>query len=571
MPTNFGDNSTVVGEPPYKRQDDTYGKHTPPPTRAQTSTQGFTGQEARLSEFTTVDYTIEERPFFIPIGKNGVIEALEKLDRQLVESGRTKLLSKKSPTDWTGREVVPGQLGLINHGGSPKVLTKPGRYPSFPLRNWWARTWCGTTGLSDTVIDFQGLTVVQVSQNQAAVVSDPQNHIFVIKNSGFVAYAIEGTYDVLSIVDQTHLPNVVKDKLTGVTLGSTHEVKMNSNVGGNKQKEYVVATFLNIPASNCAILQRGDDLELIGAGQSVITNPSVTLRGLFTLGENQLEMPTKDIFTRDQVPVKLTIYLKWQLTEPLKLTTHGYNTPYDALRDKTQSILTQIVAHLDYSSMVKQRSLGPDNMEDGNDPSSAFLDALRSRAMDDMHEAALEYGIVLKDLAVIDRQFKGEIAATMDKLTTRALQAQVEAANVDRENSNKVKQEEGALSVTRIKAQSANTQADAEAYRVIAAAKAQAQKVRIEAEAQAEATRLAAEAEAAAVRLKAKADAEVIDQFAREMEMRRVEVSRIKAFGSKTVFVPSDSAGSQMGNAMALGMAASMGAQQAVVPSTSGR
>lgn len=100
---------------------------------------------------------------------------------------------------------------------------------------------------------------------------------------------------------------------------------------------------------------------------------------------------------------------------------------------------------VDYSSMVKQRSLGPDNLEDGTDPSSAFLDALRTRAMDEMHEAALEYGIVLKDLggflnffiietlmesstAVIDRQFKGEIASTMDKLTTRALQAQVEAA-----------------------------------------------------------------------------------------------------------------------------------------------
>ncbi len=45
---------------------------------------------------------------------------------------------------------------------------------------------------------------------------------------------------------------------------------------------------------------------------------------------------------------------------------------------------------------VKQRSLGPDNMQE--DPSSAFLDALRTRAMDEMHEAALEYGIVLKDL-----------------------------------------------------------------------------------------------------------------------------------------------------------------------------
>ena len=31
-------------------------------------------------------------------------------------------------------------------------------------------------------------------------------------------------------------------------------------------------------------------------------------------------------------------------------------------------------------------------------------------------------------VAVIDRQFKGEVASTMDKLTTRALEAQVEAA-----------------------------------------------------------------------------------------------------------------------------------------------
>lgn len=88
------------------------------------------------------------------------------------------------------------------------------------------------------------MTVVQVSQNQAAVVSDPQNHVFVVKNAGFVAFAFEGTYNVLSIVDQTHLPTVIKDKLTGITLGSTHEVKMRSKVGDGKEKEYVVATLL---------------------------------------------------------------------------------------------------------------------------------------------------------------------------------------------------------------------------------------------------------------------------------------------------------------------------------------
>ncbi|KZT69996.1 hypothetical protein DAEQUDRAFT_235048 [Daedalea quercina L-15889] len=511
--------------------------------------------------FRDLESHLVDRPFFVTIGEGGIIQALQKLDEQLKQSGRTHILSSKRPTDWIGREVTPGQIGLINHGGLPKILTRPGRYPGMPLRNWWAREWAGTKGLSDTVIEFQGLTVVQVSQNQAAVVSDPQNHTFVIKNTGFVAYAIEGAYRVLAIVDQTHLPTAITDNVTKNILGWMHEVTMKSSLRDGAQRDYVMALFLNIPANNCAILQRGDDLEQLSAGQHYITNPNVTLRGLFTLGENQIEMPTKDIFTRDQVPVALTIYLKWQLTEPLKLTMHGYNTPYDALRDKCQSILTQIVAHLDYSSMVKQRSLGPDNLDDGTDPNGAFLDALRTRAMDDLHVAALEYGIVMKDLAVIDRQFKGEIASTMDKLTTRALQAQVEAANVDRENSNKIKQEEGALAVSRIKAQAQNTTSDSQAYSVVAAAKAKAQKVQIEAEAQAQATRLAAEAEAAAIRIRAIADAEVLDQFAREMEMRRVEVSRVQAFGSNTVFVPTEGIGAQMGGALATGLATGMGVE----------
>jgi hypothetical protein len=89
---------------------------------------------------------------------------------------------------------------------------------------------------------------------------------------------------------------------------------------------------LNLPMNNCAILQKGNELQLLTAGQHVIIDPNVTLRGMFTCGENQIEMPTKgnlfdqsnrtsellttrstDIFTRDQVPVGLKIYLKWCL------------------------------------------------------------------------------------------------------------------------------------------------------------------------------------------------------------------------------------------------------------------
>ena len=62
--------------------------------------------------------------------------------------------------------------------------------------------------------------------------------------------------DVLSVVDQTHLPNVVQDRVTGSVLGSTHEVVMKSRLG-NKEEKFIVALFLNIPANNCAILQKG--------------------------------------------------------------------------------------------------------------------------------------------------------------------------------------------------------------------------------------------------------------------------------------------------------------------------
>jgi regulator of protease activity HflC (stomatin/prohibitin superfamily) len=514
----------------------------------------------RLGE--NLDYMAEHRDFFVKIGSGGLLEALEKLDRQLVAAGHAHLLSNKNPVAWLGKEVTLGRIGKVSHGGLPKILTKAGRYPPFPFRNWWAREFVGTNDISDTVIEFNGLTVVQVSQNQAAVVSDPQNKIFVVKNGGFVALALQGSYDVLNVVDQTHLSKRIIDHTTQAILGYTHEVKMRCRTGvGNATEEFVVATFLDIPANNCAILQKGDELEVLPAGQHYITNPNITLRKLFTKGECQTEMPTKDLFTRDQVPVSLTIYLKWQLIEPLKLTQHGYDTPYDALRDKAQSILTQIIAHLDYSSMVKQRSIDPnDVVEDGSDPSSAFLDALRTRAMDDLHNAALEYGIVLKDLAVIDRQFKGDIASTMDKLTTRALQAQVEAANVDRENSNRVKKEQGALQVAQVQASSRKTAADAEAYAVVAGARAQAEALQIAAQAQAEATRLAARAEADAIRLKAMADGEVVDTFAREMELRRIEVDRVAAYGNKTVFMPMEpSGGNSVQNAMTIGYAASLG------------
>lgn len=83
--------------------------------------------------------------------------------------------------------------------------------------------------------------------------------------------------------------------------------------------------------------------------------------------------------------------------------------------------------------------------------------------------------------------------------------------------------------------------------------------MRIEAEAKATATRLAAEADAEATRTKARVDAEVTDMFAREMEMRRMEVARVRAFGNKVIFVPTDAAAPGVTGPMVAGMAAGIG------------
>ncbi|ORY52173.1 hypothetical protein BCR35DRAFT_19376 [Leucosporidium creatinivorum] len=486
------------------------------------------------------------RQFFVPINEanGGLVVAIQTLHEKLLAAGKNGLISKKKPFSWAGRKIEPGFAGFYDHGGLPKIILTPGRYPGLPLANWWARKWSGVLELSSTVLSFNGFVSVQVSQNQAAVIADPANQIFVLKNGGFVSLSVEGSYRVLGVVDGVNLRNEVIDPLSGGreqrVLGHYEEVSLDSN-----GRKYVVATFLDIPANNCVILQKGDELEQLPAGQHYITNPSITVRGWFSKGESQLEMKTPDCYTKDQVPVQLKIYLRWQLLDPIKLCYHGYATPYAAIQDKTLSCLTQVVSHLEYASLLRQRGFATgDDARDGPEPDStptAFLDAVRTQALDELHEAAKEYGIMLKEVAVLDRNFKGQIAQTMDTLTTRSLQAQVEASNVDRENSNRVKVQEGLLQVARVQAQQRKTEADAAAYSVIANAKAEAEAVQIAALGEAEAIRVTAEAEAKAIAMRNEADRNVKDDQARAMQMARNEVQRIAAYGNKAIFVPTES------------------------------
>jgi regulator of protease activity HflC (stomatin/prohibitin superfamily) len=96
----------------------------------------------------------------------------------------------------------------------------------------------------------------------------------------------------------------------------------------------------------------------------------------------------------------------------------------------------------------------------------------------------------------------------------------------------------------------------------VAQAKADGEALQIKAQAQAAATRVAAQAESDAIRIKAEAAGAVSDEFAREMELRRLEVQRVGAYGNRTVFVGDGAAGT-MGGTMAQGFSMYRGGLEA--------
>lgn len=85
---------------------------------------------------------------------------------------------------------------------------------------------------------------------------------------------------------------------------------------------------------------------------------------------------------------------------------------------------------MNYSSVIKQ--LGPTiDLESTGESfratsSSTLIKDIRGRVTEKLRNDVDGYGIKLMDFAIVDRQFKGEIAATVDKFISRAIRAHVE-------------------------------------------------------------------------------------------------------------------------------------------------
>lgn len=76
------------------------------------------------------------KPFFQSIDEatGGLMGAIERLDDELQQAGRDRIVSHKRPSRWAGKLVEPGRAGLYVNGASPKIILKPGRYPGTSIR-----------------------------------------------------------------------------------------------------------------------------------------------------------------------------------------------------------------------------------------------------------------------------------------------------------------------------------------------------------------------------------------------------------------------------------------------------
>ena len=83
---------------------------------------------------------------------------------------------------------------------------------------------------------------------------------------------------------------------------------------------------------------------------------------------------------------------------------------------------------MNYSSIINQ--LGPtidlEPTRKDSRATSTLLKDICDEATEKLSKGVVGYGIELKDFAIVDRQFKGEIAATVDKFISRAVRAHVE-------------------------------------------------------------------------------------------------------------------------------------------------
>ncbi|KAJ3055726.1 hypothetical protein HK097_009536, partial [Rhizophlyctis rosea] len=435
--------------------------------------------------------SVKQHPYFVELGGRSMVSAIQELDKRMKERGDYHLISTKQPHSLFGREIQAGRLGMYSYKGRPVLVVNPGFYWNFSLTHSYVHNFDITEP-----VDYLGFTSAQVGQSGALVVEDPENRVFVIRNGGFAAYGAHGRFRVLASVDTLNLGSdaAVYEPGTGTERLLGHRREISSN-------NVIVATFLNVPANNVAIVQQGNDLLLLEAGQHVITNPKTTFRRFYSLGERQVQIHTKPAYTVEGVPVILHVNLRYRVVDPL-LLTRNYEDPFQALSNPAQTAVNSVVSRLSYQQFMRAKKMG------GDVPDTdvvTWVEAFKTECLRELMEQATTYGIIVESFDVLDRKLEGDLGKDLEKQAEQVLQNQIKATQLELSNHIAIETQKGQLEITRVKNEQLKSESDAQYYAQTKTADAHYYSSMKQAEAAAEASALKATQEAKNVVLLAEA------------------------------------------------------------------
>lgn len=450
----------------------------------------------------SVPREVLDHPFFVNVGSGSMMDALRQLNQRMVDNGQYHLITRKRVRPFLGRTVEPGQIGLYDYNGRPVIAVKPGRYWNFSPMH----TWQGVKDITEPV-DFRGLTFGQVGQGECMVVMSPSNQIFCIRNGGFAAFGAEGRFKVLATVDTLNLGqnNAVIEPSTKEILGWKLEVKHKiQNV------DATVATFFNVPANNVLILQQGEQMMQLEAGQHCVLSPRTTFRSFVSLAERQKTFETKPAYTVEGVPVILRVNLRYRVSDPL-LLTKSYADAFAALENPAQSAVNAVVSRMSYQQFMRAKNMS------GDVPDVdvvGWLEQFKEHCQSELAIQAKTYGIIIESFTVLDRHLEGSLGRDLEKQAEFVLQNQIKASQIDLENHIKVETQRGQLKVAEVESSRQKAIADAGYYTKTKETDALAYE-RIElAKAEAESSRLKADQDAANVIVTADAERRRIETIA---------------------------------------------------------
>ncbi|KAJ3126065.1 hypothetical protein HK100_010461 [Physocladia obscura] len=469
---------------------------------------------------------LKENPYFVEV-TTSLPDALRELDKRMRGGKDYHLISKKGKRPFGGRVIQTGDVGIWNssvrHAFEGKYsITSP--------------------------IDSLGLTTVLVGQSEAAVVMDPANRIFVIRNSGFAAYGSQGRFKVIDIVDtlnlgdgHAHYEKLANGK-NGPVLGWKRDVSI--SVGTSK---ITVATFFLVPANNVLILQRSNSLLLLKAGQHVITNPNTSFRGFYSLGERQVTFKTQPAYTIEGVPVILNVNLRYRVTDPILLTAN-YNDAFAALANPAQTAVNSVVSRLSYQQFMRAQKIGGDVPDIHVQP---WLDSFKANCLEDLSHQAVSYGITVESFDVLDRELEGNLGKDLEKQSEQVLRNQIQATQIALTNQIATETQRGKLEIAKVEAEQKKTIADADYYTAAKLSDAKAYQVVKNAQAAAEASQLEtdqsvkniialADAKRREIEVIGSAYGKVPEGHAQRMQLSSFEVEKRKALPENTVYFAGD-------------------------------